>query len=256
MHGASPGGFSSVLANPVFSPMQSPESAGPGAPVAAPSGAEQLKAQQQRSPSPSQRSSLLQAAAQQQAQQAQEEHHWHVDVVLASHDAELAGVKEVVSRLESAQQAASAIAEDTALHVSALDDRLRALELSYPVSSTPAAFGAGAASGPVAVSMQGPLQHPVDSDKDLEATLSRGVGPSGPASSAQGSSASGSASAWRHPAHDFAAILEKLTVDATHTSSRMTALEEASAKQQREIQSMCNHIMQLQDDLHQVGSLL
>jgi hypothetical protein len=36
----------------------------------------------------------------------------------------------------------------------------------------------------------------------------------------------------------------------------MTALEEASAKQQREIQSMCNHIMQLQDDLHQVGSLL
>jgi hypothetical protein len=246
-----------VLANPVFSPIQSPESASPGAAPAAASGEEQLsKAQQQRSPSPSQRSSLLQAAAQQQAQQAQEEHHWHVDVVLASHDAELAGVKEAVSRLESAQQASSAIAEDTALHVSALDDWLRALEHSYPVASGLAVYGAAvvADSAPVAGSTQGPLDHTDDCDTDLEATLSRGVGLSGPAPCAESTSASSALPASSRPAHDFAAILEKLTVDATHTSSRMTALEAASAKQQQEIESTRSHAMQLQGDLHEVGS--
>lgn len=106
--------------------------------------------------------------AQQEQQQA---HHWHVDVVLASHDAELAGVKEAVAGLEASHQAAVVFAEETVMHVASLDDRLRALE--HAQLATPSAAGLA----PTGMSDA----HAGDSssqqqDPDLEATLSRGIG--------------------------------------------------------------------------------
>lgn len=237
MHG-SPGGFSSVLANPVFS-FDSPSrsSASPPTPPVTASGA---TGDQQSPAGPfqhgqpaAQQHTLLQQVAQQQAQQAQEQHHWHVDVVLASHDAELAGVKEAVSKLEAAQDATENIVQDTSMHVASLDDRIRVLELGQPSFSAgglSAAYPTPAAEG---AQQDGP---------DLEATLSRGMGhpATAPDAAAAAGSADGAAAAAVEAGHE------------AHASNRIRSLEAASAKQQGDIEGMRLHTMQLQADLHQV----
>lgn len=169
----SPGGFSSVLANPVFS-FDSPSrsSASPGTPPVSASGAAgDTPQQQQQAPQPA---ALLQRIAQEHAQQAQEQHTWHVDVVLASHDAELAGVKETVSKLKAAQEATATLAEDTAMHVVSLDDRIRVIEHGQPFFAA-GGLSSGAPAAPSAPAYHAdPTTHP--EKPDLEATLSRGMG--------------------------------------------------------------------------------
>lgn len=233
MHGSSPGGFgfSSVLANPVFS-FDSPSrsSASPATPPASTSGA--AGSQQQHGQPATQHAALLQRVALQQSQQAQEQHHWHVDVVLACHDAELAGVKESVGKLEAAQEATATLAEGTAMHVASLDDRIRVLEYGQPY------FAAGSLSGTGA----GPAADVAQQDEpDLEATLSRGMGraPAVPDAEAADAGASGATAG--------------AGSDVPQAPCRISTLEAASVKQQEAIDSMRMHAMQLQAELHQVG---
>jgi hypothetical protein len=176
---------------------------------------------------------LLQQVAQQHAQQAQEQHHWHVEVVLASHDAELAGVKEAVSKLQAAQDATASIVQDTAMHVSSLDDRIRVLELGQPFCAAGGLSAASAAPAADSVQQDGP---------DLEATLSRGMGHSATAAdaSAGASNADRAAAAAMQPGHEVQAC------------DRISKLEAASAKQQEDIEGMRLHTMQPQADLCQV----
>jgi hypothetical protein len=154
-----------------------------------------------------------------------------VDVVLACHDAELAGVKEAVSKLEAAQDATSAIMQDTAMHMSSLDDRIRVLELGHPSFSAGGLSAASAAPAADSAQQDGP---------DLEATLSRGMGhPDTAADAAAGAvSADGAAAAAVQAGHE--------------ASNRIGSLEATSLKQQEDIEGMRVHTIQLQADLHQV----
>lgn len=195
----------------------------------------------------------MQQAAQQHAQQVQEQHHYHLDVVLASHDAELACVKDAVSRLESAQHVTASVAEDTALHTASLDDRLRVLEHGWPalVAATSASAAPGPAP-PLRAAVDDCLQeHPQQDSTDLEATLSRGIAcTTGEAQadrqdiSAAGCLPSAEAGSPADSAADSSS--EPATAEGlSHLHARVASLESASARQQQDIQH-------LQAELHQV----
>lgn len=151
-----------MLANPVFSP-QSPARPSAAAPVLTTGPEDQLHGELQP---PQQQQASTHKAAQQQGQ---DQHHWHVDVVLASHDAELAAVKDAVTKLEHAQEATAALADNSAMHVASHDHRIQALEDAWAA----VAVDSMAASDLSAVAVDSlPCR-----DRGLEATLSRGVAP-------------------------------------------------------------------------------
>lgn len=150
-----------MLANPVFSP-QSPARPSAAAASLTTGLEDQMHAELQ--PSQQQQAAPHKAAQ----QQGQDQHHWHVDVVLASHDAELAAVKDAVTKLEHAHEATAALADNSAMHVASHDHRIQALEDTWAA----VAVGSMAASDLSAVAGSLPC-----SDPGLEATLSRGVAP-------------------------------------------------------------------------------
>lgn len=193
------------------------------------------------------------------AQQAQVQHllqqgqDWQVEVVLASHDAEIEGVKEAVSRLEAAQEASMRLAEDTAMHVASLDDRVRALE-HRPLHTFAAASGSDA--GAVAASGGSSPQH----GSNLEATLSRGVGAAA-ASSSQHHGGDSSVAANSPPAchSQLTAEYEGHLAEGLHASSmadRVTMLEAAAVKHQQDMDTMRTGTTQLHAELHQVRNRL
>lgn len=152
------GGFSSVVANPVFSPQSPAQSPAPDASPAGESACDNHH--NQRRPSTACALPPLDSAT-----QVQEHRHWHVDVVLASHDAELASVKDAVLRLDFAQRTAATYAEETSLHLASLDHRLQVLE--HGIYSTSSASPVGHLDRD---------EHQEDNKPSLEASLSKGIG--------------------------------------------------------------------------------
>lgn len=172
------------------------------------------------SPGQHQQQQWRQTAEHDMQQQEPRQQHWQVEVVLAGHDADIASVKQSVTRLEQGLHATATTADEAARQVNRLADRVQALEQQSAAAAAPSAPS-------------------VLEERTLTpgaSHLNAAVAPVGLLNQA-----------------DLVAAIEGLAADAAQGISRLDALEGTAEQQDDRVKSLNRTCDSLSEQLSKVG---